>query len=257
MYYGNASSASAQNRTLGGNWTINGKAYQYTQGWITPFLADEGIAWVITYTYEGETFTYKVGTNTVAYAQKVAEVYANDTEKMTQMTALVQYVEAANKINGGTISNGLSEYLAELQAKYTLPAADTQAVGNLVQLTTYLTGAKMTVVTGKGGAFAFTLNTETTANVTFKIYVPVEGGEPRDIKTKVADGQLIITGDYLPAWGAKTFNIDVLDAEGQVIATGSYSLAAYKAEMASAATEDELALLDAIYAIAYIGSTID
>ena len=257
MYYGAATSPSAQNRTLSGNWTIGGKAYKSTQGWPTPYQADEGIAWTITYTYEGQTFTLKVGTNTVAYAQKVAEVYKNDTEKMTQMTALLQYIEASNKINASAIANGLSEYLAELKTTYTLPAADAQAVGNLMQIKTYITGAKMTVVTGKGGAFAFTLNSETTANVTFKISVPVEDAEPRVIKTIVSDGKLIISGDYLPAWGAKTFNIDVLDAEGAVIATGSYSLAAYKAEMAADATADELALLDAIYALAAIGNTIN
>lgn len=255
LYYG--SSKAASGRKLNGNYIINDKEYQVTQGWPQPFSIDEGVSWVITYTYEGETLTYTAGTNIVAYAKKVAEVYNNDTEKMTQMTALLQYVEAANKINGGTISNGVSEYLAELKPTYTLPAADAQAVGNLIHLRSYFTGAKMTVVAGKGGAFAFTLNAETTADVTFKIYVPVEDADPRVINTIVKDGQLIISSEWLGAWGAKDFNIDVLDAEGQVLATGTYSLAAYKAEMAAMATEDELSLLDAIYAIAAIGSTID
>ena len=61
--------------------------------------------------------------------------------------------------------------------------------------------------------------------------------------------------DSMTAWGAKDITINVLDAEGAVVATGTYSLAAYYNEMADQATADELALLEAMYALAYIGNT--
>ena len=244
-------------RTLTGEYTIGGVAYKATQGWPQGTGADEGINWTLTYTFEEQTFTYKVEMNVVSYAQKVAEIYKNDTEKMTQVTALLQYVEACNKIANTAIANGLSEYLTTLKATYTLPTIP-EAVGNMAGLREYITGAKLINVSGKGGAFAFTLSEKAIADaVAIKISTKTQAGE-RVILTKISDGMVYTFSDSLVAWGHSDLTITVLNAEGESLATGVYSLAAYNTDAeAMGATADQLALLEAIYALAAIGNTND
>ena len=242
-------------RTLSGEYTIGGVTYKKTQGWPQATGADEGINWTLTYTFEGQTFTYTVNMNVVSYAQKVAAIYANDAEKIAQVTALLQYVEASNKIAGTAIANGLSEYLAELKATTTLPTIP-EATGNMKELVPYISGAKFITVTGKGGEFAFTLTEKAIADgVTIKLTTYPQAGE-RVIKTEQKNGMVYTYSDSMVAWGKSDITITVLNADGEALATGTYSLAAYNTEAeAMGATADMLSMLEAIYALAYIGNT--
>ena len=231
---------------------IGGVAYQYTQGWPCAWGADEGVFWVLTYTYKGATMSYEVKANAVDYAKKAAALYADNTEILQQITALLQYVEAANKIKNNTISNGLSEYLDELQAKVVLPAPTTEYVSNLAQVKAYITGAKVTVNGSRGGTMKFTLSDAALAEgvkVVFK-----SGKDVIATTTDAANKVAYFDNSALCMWGANDITIEVVKGE-EVLATGTYSLAAYKDEMAADATADELALLDAIYALGAIGNT--
>jgi hypothetical protein len=242
-------------RTLAGNYTIGVVAYKTTQAWPQGNYADEGVNWTITFTYGGQTYNYKVEMNVVSYAQKVASIYATDAEKMQQVTALMQYVEACNKISNSTISNGLSEYLAELKTTVTLPTIP-EAVGNMAGLREYITGAQMITVAGKGGSLAFTLSDKAIADgVTIKLATNPQAGE-RVIGSQISGGKVYTFSDSLVAWGKSDITITVLNADGDALATGVYSLAAYNTEAeAMGATADQLALIEAIYALAYIGNT--
>ena len=241
-------------------FVIGGKKFACSQSWPNAYNADEGNTWTLTYTYEGTTLDYTIKTNAVDYAKRVAKLYKDDAEKMQQITALLQYVESANKIrslvdNKAVISNGLSEYLAELKTTVTIPAVSKDYTADLAQLAKggYITGAKMMVVNGKGGSMALTLGDKIAENnYTVQLIV---AGTTRKIATKTENNTIYTFSDSMTAWGAKDITINVLDAEGAVVATGTYSLAAYYNEMADQATADELALLEAMYALAYIGNT--
>lgn len=241
-------------------FVIGGKKFACSQAWPNAYNADEGNTWTLTYTYEGTTLDYTIKTNAVDYAKRVAKLYKDDAEKMQQITALLQYVESANKIrslvdNKAVISNGLSEYLAELKTTVTIPAVSKDYTADLAQLAKggYITGAKMMVVNGKGGSMALTLGDKIAENnYTVQLIV---AGTTRKIATKTENNTIYTFSDSMTAWGAKDITINVLDAEGAVVATGTYSLAAYYNEMADQATADELALIEAMYALAYIGNT--
>ena len=105
----------------------------------------------------------------------------------------------------------------------------------------YITGAKLINVSGKGGAFAFTLSDKAIADgVTIKFTTCSQTGE-RVIGSKISDGMVYTLGDSLVAWGNSDITITVRNADGEVIATGVYSLAAYNTEMATLAAADQLA----------------
>ncbi len=234
-------------RTLSGNYTIGGVAYTATHAWPNAWSADEGTYWDITYSYDGTNVTYRVTVDVVNYATKVVDIYATDLEKIQQVTALLQYVEAANKIKAVTISNGLSETLAALKEKVTIPAVTTEYLSDLSQLRQYISGVAVSVNSSRGGSM---LITPVDATNTVNIIV----GE-KALQTEVKDGVVMLTNTSLCNWAAKDLTIQVLDADGAVLATGTYSLAAYYNEMASMATADQLALLEAMYALAAIGNT--
>ncbi len=243
-------------RTLSGNFTIGGKTYATTQAWPTAWGADEGKAWTVNYTYGGAEMSYKVQPNVVSYAKQVEALYGEDTAKMQQVVAILQYVEAANNIKANTLSNGISEYLDELQAKVTIPTPTTVYVSNLANLKAYLKGAKVTINANRGGSMVFTVSDEALAEgvkVVFKV------GE-YTIPTTIDATNKTVTFDNseLVNWTASDITIEVIKGEGeaaQVLATGTYGLAAYKDEMADSMTADEIALLDAMYALGFIGNT--
>ena len=246
-------------RSWSGNWTIDGEKYVSTQGWPIAWNADDdNPVWELQYTYAGNTFSYTIKANVVTYATKAATIYTEDTEKMTQITALLQYVEAANKIKmttdtSETIGAGLSELLTELKAKYTLPAIP-EAQGNIAALApAFITGVKVGVNSGRGGSMIFTLSEAAKADgVTFKLSV---AGSTAAIVTESKNGTIAIDNTSLTAWGASELTIKVLDANGAELATGTYSLAAYYTAMGSELSADEFAMLQSIYALAAIGDT--
>ena len=245
-------------RTLSGNYTIGGVAYKVTQGWPTAWGADEGTYWVLTYTYEGTAVTYKVTVDVVNYAKKVVDIYATDAEKIQQATALLQYVEAANKIKENTISNGLSETLAALKETVTIPTIGTEGAADLTQLKQYITGAKVTLNPSRGGSIILTVSA---AAKEAGYGVKIVGVNDTVVGTNYKDGAVVVAdtvyidGARIHYWAASDITINVYDAEGQVIATGTYSLAAYYNEMKDSMTADEISLAEAMYAIAVIGDT--
>ncbi len=245
-------------RTLSGNFTIGGVAYKSTQGWPCAWGADEGTYWVLTYTYEGATVTYKVTVDVVNYAKKVVDIYATDAEKIQQATALLQYVEAANKIKENTISNGLSETLAALKETVTLPAITTEYTADLTQLKQYISGAKVTLNPGRGGSIVLTVSA---AAKEAGYGVKIVGVNDTVVGTNYKDGAVVVADTVfidntkIHYWAASDITINVYDAEGQVLATGTYSLAAYYNEMKDSMTADEISLAQAMYALAVIGDT--
>ncbi len=245
-------------RTLSGNFTIGGVAYVSTQGWPCAWGADEGTYWVLTYTYEGITVTYKVTVDIVNYAKKVVDIYATDAEKIQQVTALLQYVEAANKIKGSTISNGLSETLAVLKETVTIPTIATEYTADLTQLKQYISGAKIALNPSRGGSFVFTLSA---AAKEAGYGVKIVGVNNNVVGTNYKNGAVVVADTVytdnikISYWAASDITINVYDAEDQVVATGTYSLAAYYNEMKDSMTADEISLAQAMYALAVIGDT--
>ena len=140
-----------------------------------------------------------------------------------------------------------------MKAKYTLPAIP-EAQGNISALApAFITGVKVGINSGRGGSMIFTLSESAkTAGVTFKLSV---AGSTANIATEAKNGTIAIDNTNLTTWGASEITIQVLDANGAELATGTYSLAAYYTAMASELSADEFAMLEAIYALAYIGNT--
>lgn len=248
-----------------GNWTIGGVEYVSTQGWPTAWGADENSPkWELMYTYEGTTLSYTVQANVVKYAQKVAETYAGDAEKQQQMVALLQYVEAANKIKGQTPANGLSDYLAGLKETVKLFEIAEETY-DLTAISTYISSASLGINSGRGGSLKFTL---TDAGKAEGIKVKIVGSVNSNalISSAIESGALVTDNSHLPSWGAHKFTIVVYTMEQQevdgemkdvekVLASADYSLAAYYTAKKDVLTDDQKSMVEAIYAISKIGNT--
>ena len=243
-------SSSADPRSWSGNYTIGGKEYQLTQAWPSAWNADDNSPiWTVTFTYAGATINYTVQPSVIDYAQKIVKIYSTDADKIAQATALLQYVEASNILKNQVPASALTALLADLKTKVTLPTVP-EAVGNIDALKPYISGAKVTVNSLRGGALAFTLTDAGKAEgISFKFTAKgMDVGISNDGNKVCTDSSNLVT------WGSSEITITVSDANG-VLATGTYSLAAYNTAFASEATETELSLLQSIYALAYIGNT--
>ena len=253
-------------RTYTKGSVIGGVDYQYTQGWPSAWTADgDTPKWVLTYEYKGNTFTYTVSGNVVTYAKKVVATYGeSDTKKMQQITALLQYVEAANLLKGQTPENGLSDYLDTLQAKYTLPSpAGVEGANNIAGLSEYISGAKVALNPSRGGSLIFTLTEKAkTDKVGVKIIGKQPNNDPIAVGTNVASNGSVTVNDtvytdnaHICNWAAIDITINIYDAQGEVIATGTYSLAAYYNNVVTEETPAaEVDILKAMYALAVIGN---
>lgn len=231
-------------RTFTKGFTIGGAKYGYTSSWPGANAADSNKSWNINYTYDGQNFTYEVVVNVVDYAKKVANIYKDDAEKMEQVVALLQYVEAANKISKQTSENGLSELLAELKTTVTLRAVP-ETTGNTTALADYIDGVKVFAAYNTGLKFNLKDTTKT-----YQVFAGTT-----KIETEQSGSTLTFKNQSLMTWTATDLTIKVLDAEGATVAEGTYSIAAYYTEMASSLTADELAFLQATYVLGIIGDT--
>ncbi len=235
------------------NWVIGGVEYLSTQGWPNAWDADDTTpSWELVYTYKGTTLSYTVKANVVEYAKKVADTYAGDAEKQQQMVALLQYVEAANKIKGDTINSGLSEYLAGLKETVTLFEIPEETY-DLSAISTYISGANVTVNSSRGGAIAFTLTDAGKAEgITYKIIGSVNNKAA--ITSAISGGKLITDNAHIPSFGAHKFTVVVYN-DGAEVASAEYSLAAYYTANKDTLTADQISMVEALYALSKIGNT--
>ena len=197
---------SNKGRKWEGNWTIDGVEYLSTQGWPIAWNADnDNPKWELLYTYEGTTLSYTVKANVVDYAKKVAETYAGDAKKQQQMVALLQYVEAANKLKGQTPANGLSDYLAGLKETVNLFEIAEETY-DLTAVSTYIESASVGINSGRGGAINFTLtDAGKAAGISYKIIGSVNNNA--EIAISTSGGVVSTDNAHLPSFGAHKFTI--------------------------------------------------
>ena len=235
-------------RSLTPGYTINGQAYSVTSRWPGGTGADGAMLYIIKFTYEGVEFTFNADTNITGYAKKVYDIYKDDAEKVEQMTALLQYVDAANRLGGFTPTTAFTELYDEVKANYTVREVPV-AEGNVDALSAYLGGAEL--YAGYNAGLMFEIKD---TEVTFKI-VGSNGTIDGIVGDKGVSAGYYGTGNYnFGIWAAAPFTIQVIDGEGEVIAEGEYSLAAYYNSVKATASEDELAVIQAIYVLGAIGN---